>query len=287
MRFADVEQWLGGGVLVAWLLVAGLSMAGRLPVVRGLRRSTLIGTGVAAGLFALQASVVDAVADPDGISAADPPVLQWMVEHRSPVATTFFRLVAAAGGTAGMTVLASIAVLILLVRRRVRHAVVVAAAGVGSSLLVTLLKDLYQRPRPPVATRLGPETNYSLPSGHALGSIVVLGAIAAVVVLLARRTWLRVATVAVVALAVVAIGSSRLYLGVHWLTDVLDGWLVGGTWLTLCVTFLVAGQPGAGTPLLGGATGVALGGVGAAGASVEQGDPGHHLGGRDSAHGKR
>jgi membrane-associated phospholipid phosphatase len=246
MGFADAEQWLGVAVLVVWLVVAGLSLAGRLPRAHRLRRPTLVGTGVAAGLFALQAGVVDAVADPNGISAADPPILRWMVEHRSPAATAFFRAVAAAGGTPGMAALATITAVVLVIRRRIRDAAVVAVAAAVSGLLVDLLKNFYARPRPPEPTRLGPETNYSLPSGHALGSIVVLGTISAVVVLVVRGAAVRAVVVSTAALAVAAIGLSRLYLGVHWLTDVLDGWLVGGTWLALCVVFLV-GRPGAPT----------------------------------------
>jgi undecaprenyl-diphosphatase len=243
MRVADAEQWLGVVVVAAWLLVAGLSAAGRLPRAGRLRRSTLIGTGVAAGLFALQASVVDAVADPGGISAADQPTLQWMVAHRSPAATAFFQAVAAAGGTLGMAVVATAAVAVLWVRRRLLDGAVLAVAATGAELLVNVLKNFYDRPRPPDLTKLGPETNYSLPSGHALGSVVVLGAVTAVVVLAVRRPVVRAAVVTVGTLAVLTIGLSRLYLGVHWLTDVLDGWLVAGTWLALCVTFLVHSRP--------------------------------------------
>ena len=82
------------------------------------------------------------------------------------------------------------------------------------------------------------ETNPALPSGHALGSIVVLGVLAAVVVLATRHTLLRVAAVATAALGVLTIGLSRLYLGVHWLTDVVTGWFLGGAWLAVCVTTL-------------------------------------------------
>src|SRR5690349_16733352 len=102
MRFADTEQWLGVALVALWLLVAGLSMAGRLPRVRRLSAAKLIGTGVAAGLFTLQATVVDAVADPDGISAADTPLLHWLVAHRSPAATAAAVKVTTVGGTAGM-----------------------------------------------------------------------------------------------------------------------------------------------------------------------------------------
>jgi membrane-associated phospholipid phosphatase len=239
MRFADVEQWLGGAVLVAWLLVAGLSAAGRLPRSGRLGRSTLIGGGIAVGLFAVQATVVDAVADPDGISAADRPVLQWLVEHRSPPATAFFQAVTTLGGNLGMAVLAAGTAVVLWTRHRRREAAVVAAAAIVAQVLVDLLKNFYSRPRPPELTRLGPETNYSLPSGHALVSIVALGIITAVVLTTVRRPAVRIAVAATASVAVVAIGLSRLYLGVHWLTDVLDGWLVGGTWLAICVTVLV------------------------------------------------
>src|SRR3954452_14580878 len=246
MRVADIEQWLGLGVVLVWLLAAGATAAGRFPRVGRLHRATLVGTAVAAGLFALQATVVDAVADPDGLSVADPPTLAWFVEHRTPAATVFFQAVALVGGSAGMAVLAALAAAVLLVRRRRRAALVVIVAAAVAELLNGGLKDLYQRLRPPAATRLGPETNYSLPSGHALVSIVVIGIIAAVVVVTARRQATRVAVLAAAAVAVAAIGVCRLYLGVHWLTDVLDGWLVGGTWLALCVTVLVRTPPSAG-----------------------------------------
>jgi membrane-associated phospholipid phosphatase len=239
MGFADIEQWLGVAVVVVWLLVAAASVAGRLPRVGRLRRATLVGTGVAAGLCALQASVVDAVADPGGVSAADPPTLAWFVAHRSPAATAVFQALAVLGGTAGMTALAAVTAGVLLVRHRSRAAVVVAVAAAGAELIDGALKDLYRRPRPPEITRLGPETNFSLPSGHALVSTAVVGVVAAAVVVAVRRRSARIAVLAVAAVTVVGIGLCRLYLGVHWLTDVLDGWLVGGSWLALCVTVLV------------------------------------------------
>jgi len=88
----------------------------------------------------------------------------------------------------------------------------------------------------------------SFPSRYVVGAAAVLGVLAVVAVRCLHRRVPRVA-VSVAALgATVSIGVSRLYLGVHWVGDVLGGWLIGGLWLTVCVTALTlwAPRPGAG-----------------------------------------
>lgn len=203
----------------------------------------VVATGIAALLFLSQATVVDAIADRPGIPAADESTLQWMLAHRAPVPTAMFEEITYLGGTVGMLGLAAAAVALVLAHRR-WEALVVVVTATGGELLTDALKDLYQRPRPPDLTRLTVATSYSLPSGHSLVSVVALGIMAAVGVHLLHRTSARVAVVGFAGVLAVAIGVSRLYLGVHWLTDVLDGWLLGGTWLALC-TAALARAPGA------------------------------------------
>jgi hypothetical protein len=147
--------------------------------------------------------------------------------------------VSAAGGTAGMAVLALIGAGLLWRMGRRAEAGIVIGAAVGAELLVQGFKHLYGRARPPVIDRLTVATNFALPSGHALVSIVVLGVLAAVAVLLSHRLAVQAGAVALAIAGTVTIGVSRLYLGVHWVTDVLTGWLLGGAWLALCVTTLV------------------------------------------------
>lgn len=247
MWFADIGLGMALLVLAGWLGVAGLVAAssrwgrGRLSVLlispTGL--PLLIGTGGAALLLVAQAVVVDTVADPTGTGALDQTVLAWFVAHRTPGLSVVMVAVSSYGGTVGMAVLAVIGATVLWRCRRRAQAAVVLGAAAGAALLVTGFKNLYGRARPPLVDQLIVETNAALPSGHSLESMVVLGVLAAVVVLLARRTAVRVGAVAAATAGIAVIGVSRLYLGVHWATDVLTGWLLGGAWLALCVTGLV------------------------------------------------
>ncbi len=247
MWFADIGQGLSWALLAGWLLAVGLTVAvsrrGGAALDRVLpaavRLPVTLGAGLAAGLVAVQAGLVDTVADSTGAGVFDQSVLSWFVAHRSGVATAVMTAVSTVGGTVGMAALAVLGASMLWLTRRRAEAGVVLVATAGAGVLVTGFKHLYDRARPPVVDRLLVETNAALPSGHALGSTVVLGVLAAVVVIIARRTAVQAAAVAVAVAGIVTIGVSRLYLGVHWTTDVLTGWTLGGAWLALCVTALV------------------------------------------------
>jgi membrane-associated phospholipid phosphatase len=243
MWFADIGQRIAWSVAAVWALWATLVLATRRTalgrqVPSAVRTPVLVGAGTTAVLLVAQATVVDYVADLAIPGLPDRDAWAWFVDHRTEPVTTAMKAVSIVGDTSGMAVLAIVAAVLLWRSRRRPEAAVVLAAAVGASLLISGFKRLYGRVRPPAAERLMMETNPALPSGHALGSIVVLGVLAAVVVLIARRVALRVGAVATAALGVAAIGVSRLYLGVHWLTDVVTGWLLGGAWLAVCVTTL-------------------------------------------------
>jgi len=169
-----------------------------------------------------------------GPTPVDAAALQESLVLRTAGLTAFAVVLTNIGSTVSMAVLAVLVGGWLLVQRRVADAVLVVGAMAGSAALFSGLKNLIDRQRPPEATRLVTETNESLPSGHAAMSIVVIGTL----VLLAWpscSTLARAAMVAGAALWVGAVGATRIYLGVHWFTDVVAGWLVGATWLAVCV----------------------------------------------------
>jgi membrane-associated phospholipid phosphatase len=243
MWFADIGERIAWSVVAVWALVATVVLAtrrtalGRL-VPAEVRTPVLVGAGATSVLLVAQAAVVDRVADLGAPGLADRDVWVWFVDHRAGPVTFVMKAITVVADIPGMAVLAIIAAVLLWRSRRRPEAAVVLAAAIGAALLIDGFKRLYGRVRPPAAERLMIETNPALPSGHALGSIVVLGVLAAVVVLATRSILLRVAAVATAALGVMTIGLSRLYLGVHWLTDVVTGWFLGGAWLAVCVTTL-------------------------------------------------
>lgn len=134
------------------------------------------------------------------------------------------------------TILVVLFLLAMLVRHHPRSAMIYTVTVVGSITAHTALKLLVARPRPMLTSWLDDPRDYSFPSGHAAGMMVVL----LLAALLLERRWL---TVPAVALAV-AIGLTRPMLGVHWPTDVIGGWLFGAGSALIGVG-LVEGQRGA------------------------------------------
>ena len=125
---------------------------------------------------------------------------------------------------------------ILLVRSHRSEALTIAIAGVGAVGLNTLLKQLFGRTRPLLWERVVDVRFYSFPSGHAMISMVIYGLLGYFLSSrFPRWRWL-IATLTV--LLVTAIGFSRLYLGVHWPTDVIAGYTAGIVWLITCILTL-------------------------------------------------
>jgi membrane-associated phospholipid phosphatase len=175
------------------------------------------------------------VLDGGGVTRLDRPTLGWVVEHRTPAWSAFLAAITTLGNTAVVATTTIVVVAGLLLARRWVGAGQVALAQVGAGTLVAVGKVAVGRQRPPEATRLAVEATLSFPSGHALGTIVLALTLVSLVWRSAGRRWLRWLAVSVATLLVLGVGVSRVYLGVHWVTDVLGGWLAGGAWATVCL----------------------------------------------------
>ena len=156
---------------------------------------------------------------------------------RMPALTTFFYLCTLLANTGTVVFLTVAAVIVLALRRKFAEAILVTVVVAGGQALGTLVKNLVARQRPPVETALiGQPGTYAFPSGHAVAAVLLYGVLAFLLVneLSSRRARIAV-TVAAVAI-IVLVGISRVYLGVHWPSDVLGAWVLAGMWLALCVT---------------------------------------------------
>ena len=154
----------------------------------------------------------------------DGAVQAWMLTHQIPLLDTIFVWITRVGGVTGMSVLALAGAAYLWYRGHRRVASGVLAVPVVAITLFSVVKRIYARPRPlGLGGRV--DSSYSFPSGHATASAAVCCTLAYVLWregFIGRRTALVFAV-----LAPLLIGTSRLYLNVHWATDVLGGWSVG------------------------------------------------------------
>ncbi len=137
-------------------------------------------------------------------------------------------------GDPGMVITVFISIIVwLAMKRRYTDAIRFTSACTGGLLINQVMKLFFAKPRPELWTRLINEHSFSFPSGHAVGSMVVYGFIAYI---LARELPIYQKYIyAVASILIIAIGFSRLYLGVHYPTDIIAGYGVGILWLITCL----------------------------------------------------
>ncbi|MFD7899465.1 phosphatase PAP2 family protein [Streptomyces sp. NPDC059743] len=201
--------------------------------------------GVTALLAAVFAALAVVVAGRNGAPfPVDRDALDWSVGHRPAEATAVARGITATG-TGILPYLGAVAAG-LLMGRGIRQRLVAAAGALAFLLAAQAVRYgvLYgvHRPRPPVADWATHASRYAFPSGHATTSALVAGLLVWAVL---HRGGRRSPTYTLCALIVcwaVAVGLTRIYLGVHWATDVLGGWLYAGTWLGLGVALIPLGR---------------------------------------------
>jgi membrane protein DedA with SNARE-associated domain/membrane-associated phospholipid phosphatase len=195
-----------------------------------------LGLIAAGGCLWLFGGVVEDLLTGDPLVRFDRVVDDYLHSHATPPLTKFFLIVTALGSLEAIVLLGVVVAALLAWRRMWTLVVTWLAAVAGSALLDRLLKEFFHRPRPHFAHPLLVESSYSFPSGHAMESFVAYGMLAYFAVL-ALRTWeSRVGVVCGAALLVVLIGFSRMYLGVHYFSDVVAGYAAGGVWLSALIT---------------------------------------------------
>ena len=162
-------------------------------------------------------------------STADPAVPvgpSWLAEAMTDV-TAF-------GSVTGLVLVAAGAIGYLLISRQMRTALFVLAATGGGAAFGKLLKLAYARPRPTLVPHLVDVASASFPSGHATDSAIVYLTLGALLARTVPEPGIRIYIISVAILLALLIGISRVYLGVHWPSDVVAGWTIGSAWALAC-----------------------------------------------------
>ena len=181
------------------------------------------------------ASIADAVGDNGRIVAADAGLTSWIQGHGTEWGETIFAYVSLLGAPVLVGIIV-IAAGVYARRRDWRRCATLVLSTASGAALNTLLKHVFHRGRPEFATEFITQSSWSFPSGHAMDSMVGYGILLTVLLGTIETSRNRRLLIAGAVVLIAAIGVSRVYLGVHYLTDVIAGWLAGGAWLFVCIT---------------------------------------------------
>lgn len=246
------EERIGGRDLGQWRSAAGQGVvravsraqdkARRLPArqfsLLVLLVTALLGLGAVTLLGAGAGEVYADVSHSEGVAGFDQPVLDAAVSLRTPGLSHWVTEFTDLGGPVIMPVIAVALTAYAVWRWRSRTPLVLVLLTAAGALATTVLgKDVIGRARPPRELAVPPyEVSASFPSGHTLNATAVLGITAYVLLVTFASVTARWIAVVAATLLAGAMGLSRVFLGHHWLTDVIAGWLLGLLWVTVVVT---------------------------------------------------
>ena len=197
----------------------------------------LIGGVIVVTLAFLGAEVYDNVVDEAGLANLDKPALALSEDLRTPSLNSAVTAYTTDGGGIGMPIVGSILTAWLTWAGRTwRPLILVGGAAAVSVSATTFGKKLFGRTRPDHADAVPPyESSPSFPSGHTLNTTVVIGLVVYLACLQIQRTVARVSIITAGSIFIIAMGLSRVFLGHHWLTDVIAGWLLGLAWVGIVI----------------------------------------------------
>jgi undecaprenyl-diphosphatase len=174
--------------------------------------------------------------------AIDDAIMRWVATHQYPGLERTMLEVTSLGTGLVVGVLVLVAGMFLWLNSHKHSAVLLVAATLGGIVLNNLLKLGFSRPRPQVFEWGTHAASFSFPSGHAMSSVIVYSVVAYLAARLQQRAASRVLTLLLAAGVILAISVSRVYLGVHYPSDILAGMLIGLAWAGFCMAVLEAAQ---------------------------------------------
>ena len=214
------------------------------PVAASPRAALVLRLGVGALLLVAAAwlfgAIAEDVATSDRLTVLDVEVARWLRAHATPEVTRWLLLVTELHSTIAVSCYAAIVAVALAWRHEWRRLATVFVCVAGGLTLNVLMKLAFHRARPVLDDPLLTLASYSFPSGHVAGSTLMYGLIVAWAFTRTRRPLVRIGVTVAGAAAVALVAFTRMYLGVHYLSDVVAAFAEGVAWLALCLSALTA-----------------------------------------------
>lgn len=201
----------------------------------------VVGFGIAVVSTFVFATIAEIVRE-GATQGIDEKVLRWIAIHRRPYLDAAMVEITALGTGLVVGMVVAVASLFLSLTRHRYSALLLLVSTFGGLLLNVVLKMSFSRPRPQIIEWGTHAVTSSFPSGHAMSAAIVYGTVAYLAARLQERRWVRLLTMTVALLMIVMICLSRVYLGVHYPSDVLGGVFIGLAWAGFCMATLEAIQ---------------------------------------------
>jgi membrane protein DedA with SNARE-associated domain/membrane-associated phospholipid phosphatase len=195
-----------------------------------------VGMLIFIGAVALFTTIAEDVVAGTGFIILDHHLAQWLHAHATPRFTALMFVVTAFGSVPIVAGVSLLVAALLIWHRDWDRLLTLALSVPGGSLVNVVMKEAFQRPRPSLKEAFVHLTSYSFPSGHAMSSVLLYGLLAIFAIQSFEKWDWRVSSALAGIVMIALIGFSRLYLGAHYLSDVLGGVLEGVAWLALCLT---------------------------------------------------
>lgn len=206
------------------------------PVRLGLR--LVLGVVVLVGAASLFGAIAEDVVTGDRITIVDAQLATWLHAHARPALTTWMLAITDLHSTLAVSCYAALAALWFAHRRQWRRIVTLTLCLAGGMALNVAMKFAFHRARPVLDDPLLTLSSYSFPSGHVAASTILYGLLVAWVFVATPRAGLRLGALCVALLAIALVAFTRMYLGVHFLSDVCAAFVEGVAWLALSLSGL-------------------------------------------------
>lgn len=186
----------------------------------------------------LSVKVTDNYLDLDGLAILDRPINQLVVNFRTPLIDRLMFFITLTGSWQIVVFGTLLSVLLLIAAKKKRYLLALLLSNISALIFVNLSKIVFSRPRPPIENALLSEHGFAFPSGHSYFAVVFYGLLTYFWIKHFHQKWAKSGMFILGSGFILLLALSRIYLGVHWTTDVVAGLSMSLAWLTVIITYI-------------------------------------------------